>query len=429
MMGKPQKSPIFAKNKHNVMMSFLSVLVSAALMAALSLPLSAQTLAERLSNLAREADAHNYHTGICVYDLTADATVFEYHAHKSMRPASTQKILTAVAALDRLGKNAVFTTLALQQGYMEGTTLVGNVVVRGGFDPMFSYDDLRQMALAIREAGIDSIAGQLVADVSMTDGLRLGNGWCWDDVPSSIIPYLTPLLFNHEQEVGSRNKKCVEHPDQYFLQVLQRELCELGVACRDGVAQGTAFNFQPSMAQRTLFSRQHTVEQMLGQMMKKSDNLYAEALFYLLGSSAKFSQTGWKDGAAQVENLLRKVGADLDNASVADGSGLSLYNYITPQALVKVLRFAYQQKAIYNALLPSLPVAGMDGTLDRRMMKSPAQGNVRAKTGTLKGVVTLAGYATAADGHQLAFSILCNGPIKGDVARALQDKICNELVK
>lgn len=394
--------------------------------------LHAQTLpslAERLAALAAEANAQPYYTGICVYDLTADQTVFESGAHKAMRPASTQKILTAVAALDRLGKDAVFTTQALQQGYMEGTTLVGNVVVRGGFDPVFSYDDLRRMARAIHDAGIDSIAGQLVADVSMTDGLPLGNGWCWDDVPSSLIPYLTPLLFNHEQDIDSRSKQCVEDPDQYFLRILQRELRQLGVCCRDGIAQPLAVNLQPATAQRVLYVERHTVEQTLGPMMKKSDNLHAEALFYLLGSSAKFSQTGWKDCAAQVENLLRKVGADTDNVSVADGSGLSLYNYVTPRTLVQVLRYAYLQPAIYTVLLPSLPVAGVDGTLERRMLRSPAQRNVRAKTGTCMGVITLAGYATAADGHHLAFAILCNGPMKGDAARALQDKICQELVR
>ncbi len=386
-------------------------------------------LRQRLAELAREADRVEHFTGICVYDLTADQSLYTHHAHKVMRPASTQKILTAVAALDRLGKNYAFRTTAMQTGYMEGTTLMGNIVVRGGFDPMFSYGDLRQMARAIHEAGIDSIGGQLIGDVSMTDGVRLGNGWCWDDVPSSTTPYLTPLLFNHEQEINSRNTKCVEHPEEYFLLILMRELREAGVAVRDGALGISTFPQNVAGTNRTLYTQEHTIEQMLGQMMKKSDNLYAEALFYLLGASGKFSQTGWKDGARQVETFMQKIGANMDNVVIADGSGLSLYNYVSPQDEVKVLCYAYQQPAIYTALSPSLPVAGVDGTLEKRMKSGPAFRNVRAKTGSVKGVFTLAGYVTASNGHILAFSIMCNGAMKGDAARVFQDKICQALAQ
>ena len=386
-------------------------------------------LRQRLTELTREMEEVEHFTGICVYDLTADQSLYHYHAHKVMRPASTQKVITAVAALDRLGKNYTSKTIAIQTGYMEGSTLMGNIVVKGGFDPMFSYGDLRQMARAIKEAGIDSIGGQLIGDVSMTDGVRLGNGWCWDDVPSSSTPYLTPLLFNHEQEINSRNTKCVEHPDEYFLRVLLAELREAGVAIRDGALSISTFPQNVAGTTRTLYVQEHTIEQMLGQMMKKSDNLYAEALFYLLGSSAKFSQTGWKDGARQVETFLQKIGVDMDQVIIADGSGLSLYNYISPKDEVRVLRYAYQQPAIYTALSPALPIAGVDGTLEKRMKTGPAFRNVRAKTGSVKGVYTLAGYVNASNGHIFAFSIMCNGAMKGDAARSLQDKFCQELAK
>ena len=425
-------------NKTYMTHNHLCFLFLSLCMAMLSLPLRAQEqpmprweddVCARLKRLAEEADQLNYLTGVCIYDLTSDQPLFSHHAQMVMRPASTQKILTAVAALDRLGRDYAFRTTFAQTGYMEGRTLMGDVVVKGGFDPMFSYGDLRQAARAIREAGIDSIGGRLVGDVSMTDGVRLGNGWCWDDVPSSTTPYLTPLFFNHEQEINSRNTKCVEHPDDYFLRVLLSELREAGVAVRDGACALSSFPQNAAAATRTLFTVEHTVEQMLGQMMKKSDNLYAEALFYLLGSSGKFSQTGWKDGARQVEALLQKAGADLDNVCVADGSGLSLYNYVSPQDEVRVLCYAYQQPAIYIVLSPSLPVAGVDGTLERRMRSGAAFRNVRAKTGSVKGVYTLAGYVTSSNGHILAFSLMCNGAMKGESARSLQDRFCQEMAK
>ena len=209
----------------------------------------------------------------------------------------------------------------------------------------------------------------------------------------------------------------------------ENQRVDIYVAVRPDAWSVTAFPQPATSATRTLFTLQHTVEQMLGQMMKKSDNLYAEALFYLLGSTTQFSGTGWKDGARQVENLLRKAGVNMDAVSVADGSGLSLYNYISPYALVQVLRYAYSRPPVYAQLYASLPVAGVDGTLEKRMKTGPAFRNVRAKTGTVKGVVTLAGYATASNRHVLAFAILCSGAMKADVARALQDRICQELAK
>lgn len=94
---------------------------------------------------------------------------------------------------------------------------------------------------------------------------------------------------------------------------------------------------------------------------------------------------------------------------IADGSGLSLYNYVSADLEVKLLRYAYQNNNVYLHLYPSLPVAGQDGTLKNRMRGTFTAGNVRAKTGTLTGISSLAGYCTAANGHQICFSIINQG--------------------
>ena len=133
-----------------------------------------------------------------------------------MRPASTQKILTAVSALDLLGKNHFYRTRTYYDGTIQQVqqkipnpskeidptlpdsivqrkrVLRGNIYVVGDFDPLVSYSDLKDIARAVRELGIDSIDGRIVGDVSMKDADQLGNGWCWDDVPSRLIPYLSP---------------------------------------------------------------------------------------------------------------------------------------------------------------------------------------------------------------------------------------------
>jgi len=108
---------------------------------------------------------------------------------------------------------------------------------------------------------------------------------------------------------------------------------------------------------------------------------------------------------------------------------VSLYNYVTADAQVAMLRYAFKNPSIYQPFYNALPIAGVDGTLDERMQTGNAYRNVRAKTGTLEGVIALCGYVTASNGHQLAFSILINGTLSSKDARAYQDRFCQELAR
>ena len=101
-----------------------------------------------------------------------------------------------------------------------------------------------------------------------------------------------------------------------------------------------------------------------------------------------------------------------------------MYNYLTPQLLVALLNYAYQTPSVYNHLTASLPIAGVDGTLEKRMKDSPAQGNVRAKTGTVEAISSLSGYLKAVNGHDLSFCILNQGLVTTSQGRDFQDKVC-----
>ena len=121
---------------------------------------------------------------------------------------------------------------------------------------------------------------------------------------------------------------------------------------------------------------------------------------------------------------MRKAGLNTSQYYIADGSGLSLYTYVTPQAETMMLRYAYGKPEIYDHLLRSLPVAGVDGTLATRMKGKSTKGNVKAKTGTVMGVSSLAGYCKGGNGHQLCFSIINQGVKTTADGRAFQDAIC-----
>jgi D-alanyl-D-alanine carboxypeptidase/D-alanyl-D-alanine-endopeptidase (penicillin-binding protein 4) len=153
----------------------------------------------------------------------------------------------------------------------------------------------------------------------------------------------------------------------------------------------------------------------IAQTMKPSQNLYTELLLRTLGKMSvpagvvsPLERTSVEDGVEAVKSFLRGAGIEPRGQFVmADGSGLSRHNYITANGTVRLLTYmaAHRYAAVFR---DSLPIAGVDGTLRTRLRDTPAQGNVRAKTGTINAVAALSGYVTSAAGERLVFSIILN---------------------
>jgi len=342
---------------------------------------------------------------VMVYDLDADSAIYRFNERQLLRPASTMKILTAVAAIDRLGGSHRFKTELCYTGKIENATLTGNLYCVGGFDPRFNTDDMHAFIESLRKMGIDTIRGGLYADKSMKDSALLGSGWCWDD----NNPVLSPLIY------GRRD---------VFMDKFVQELNDAGIVIEAFTATGNT----PQEA-ITICSRFHTIDQILMRMMKESDNLYAEAMYYQMAAATGKKQATGKNAASVVNRLIDKLGLRSADYRIADGSGLSLYNYVSAELEIHMLRYAYRNANIYLHLYPSLPVAGVDGTLKSRMKNVFTLGNVRAKTGTLAGIISLAGYCTASNGHRLCFAIINQGIMRGRNARNFQDKVCTILCK
>ena len=361
-----------------------------------------ENITARLDGILRSPLLETVQTSVMVWDLTDDVPVYQFRERLHMRPASTMKCVTAIATLDKLGADYDFKTNLYYTGVIDDSTQVlrGDLYCVGGMDPMLSSSDLTEMARAVRDLGIKTIEGSVYADLSFKDRDRLGKGWCWDDKN----PNLSPLLVDGKDEFTYR---------------FSRKLEDMGVT----VNGSTGERQLPANAQ-LLTTRTHSIRQVLHRMMKVSDNLYAESVFYQLAASGG---TRWASAkfARQYENaLFSRIGLNPRDYNVADGSGLSLYNYVSAELETKLLRYAYQRPDIYSAYLEAQPIAGVDGTLRNRMRGTAAAGNVRAKTGTVKGVSSLAGYLTASNGHLLCFSIINNGGLSNGPMRNFQNKIC-----
>ena len=370
-----------------------------------------ENVTARLDHLMKEPLLKKAQLGLMVYDLTADSAIYCQGEKQTLRPASTMKLVTAITAIDKLGGGYQFRTQLYYTGTIERNILRGNLHCIGGMDPRFNNDDMLAFVESIQKLGIDTIYGRLITDTSMKDDTRLGEGWCWDD----DNPSLTPLL------IGKK--------DQFIERFLQ-ELNDAGVMLvQDGEM---ATDLQPKGKAKNkplihLCSRFHSLDQVLMRMLKKSDNLYAESVLYQIAASGGVKNASAKDARQWINKLITRIGLNPGDYKFADGSGLSLYNYVSAELLVRLLRFAYHNQNVFGQLYPALPIAGVDGTLEKRMKGTHTQGNVRAKTGTLTGISSLAGYCTAANGHKLAFAIINQGVLRNTSGRTFQDKVCTAL--
>ncbi|MDX6446903.1 MAG: hypothetical protein QOH71_3977 [Blastocatellia bacterium] len=159
--------------------------------------------------------------------------------------------------------------------------------------------------------------------------------------------------------------------------------------------------------------------------LKPSQNLYTEIILRTLGklNTISPSQTNEEAGLIVVRNFLRQAGASESDLALNDGSGLSRNDMITANATVQLLTFMSKHR-YFAQFRDALPIAGVDGTLRSRMKGTAAEGNVRAKTGSLSSVASLSGYVTTAGGEHLVFSMMLNNfPDAGAVRRDSIDAI------
>ena len=325
---------------------------------------------------------------------------------------------------------------------------------------------------AIRAAGIHRVAGRLVGDDDAFDDQALGQGWSWDylqdgyaapigalevyedAVTITIAPGETagdrpragfatpgsgwailngavtgapgsPSTLSVQRLRGSTLVRvtgsmpataqtitrtlAVDNPTVYFLGLLTAALERRGIIIAGGVAD--IDDLPPgsvaASGQRIVEHRSPPLDQAARTMMTASQNLYAETLLRAMGRVDGRAATA-ADGRAAVLDVLTAWGLPAGSAVIADGSGLSRYNYATADVLTRVLQHMYDDSRHRQHWMDALPAGGEPGTLQKRFVGTPAEGRVRAKTGSISNVRALSGYVLSADGEQLAFSILIN---------------------
>ena len=430
--------------------------------------------------------------GVVIQSLDDGQVLYRRNAERLFLPASNLKLLTAAAALVRLGPDFRWTTTVLARGPRRGDTLAGDLVVVGRGDPTFSADamgdssdvlrSLRPFADSLEARGIRVVRGRVVGDASLFTDPPLGRGWAWDDLDADYSAPVGALQFNESvawimaapggapgqplartlqppaaglrlfgtattapaDSAGSRLHwsrapfsdsvtvsgslpaghapvrlpVSVPDPARYFTAALTEALADSGVAVRGDTLAAAA-----TAPLDTLFVwHSPPLSTVLPLFLKPSQNQIGETLLRTLGAEA--GGAGSVDsGRAVIDSVLTGFGVPPDAYVVEDGSGLSRYDYVAPEALAQVLA-ALHQRPDFDTLYAALPIAGVDGTLATRMRGTAAAGNVHAKTGSLTGVRSLSGYVRDADGENLLFVLLVNDfTVPQRVVEAAQDQV------
>jgi D-alanyl-D-alanine carboxypeptidase/D-alanyl-D-alanine-endopeptidase (penicillin-binding protein 4) len=209
-------------------------------------------------------------------------------------------------------------------------------------------------------------------------------------------------------------KVAVVNPTVFFVQSLKEALITHGIGVRgeavdlDDISDTLEVRNEELTPQRVLARTESPpLHEIASVLMKESQNLYAETLIKAAGIASGGPGTT-PAGRAAILAALRAWNIDDHSLVMADGSGLSRYNYVTAELLTKLLERMYADLTHRDPFVTALPVAGREGTVAMRMRRTRAEGNALAKTGSLSNVRALSGYVRTRDGEMLVFSILAN---------------------
>lgn len=465
--------------------TYIFILCLSAFTANVGVAASNAKIAKHIDQLIKATDP-NVNIGVYVVDLDNDKLIYSRNAKRSFTPASTQKLLTAAAALLYFGPSYEYQTKLLSDAKISrGKHLKGNLYLKLDVDPSLKKYDILNLFSQLRRRHIQEINGNIIIDSTEIAKVDYGPGWMIED---SVYGYGTkngPVVldenrFNVFVEPTTINKKAyvkliqpnpaikiinhlitkaknahckikykmnpqneltvsgcvalnagsdiqsvaVNNPLKYATDIIKWALRELAIKHNGQIKLGET----PKKARRLALHESAPLSYIVSKMLKPSDNLYAESVYLKLGAQYYKQPGSWRLGRKAMQSILKKKAkVNFQSSIVKDGSGMSRYNLITPKQLVSVLAYMFQHFPAGPEFIAAMPIGGEDGTL-RKRMKKQLQGYVRAKTGGMRGVTALAGYIYTKHGNIYAFAIMTNGVTKSlSKYRHLEEKIVKYL--
>ena len=360
-----------------------------------------------------------------VVDPATGEVLFERQALRPRIPASTLKLLTAATVLSVLDAQA---RLATRVVATEGTiTLVGGGDSTLARDPRPKSGNASLRALA--DAVADELPGATVTltfDDSLFTGPKLAPGWPKGWPAAGVVAPVTALMVDQGRRAPGSTARAAD-PSRRAAEVFAGFLRDRGLIVT-GPRRGAA----PAGAREIARVESPTISTLVQRMLTESDNDLAEALAHLAGAKA-VGKASFAGGAKAMARTAQELKFEAGSLDLVDGSGLSGLNRVSVGTLADVLTNVVRQTdPAISAIGLGLPVAGFTGTLDDRFESGAMQdaaGVVRAKTGTLTGVTSLAGTVKDVDGRVLVFAVLANDVPSIPQARLALDRFSSRLAK
>ncbi len=377
----------------------------------------------------------------CVIVTEHGRVLYAFNEDLPMVPASTQKLVLALAALESLGPDAVFTTRVLARSRPVEGVVDGDIWLVGGGDPVVMtssyadrfedqvpFTDAARLADTVVEAGLETVTGAVIGDESRFDALRFVETW-----PERFRPGeqnqagpLSALSLNdgfswwHPDNTANGLNTPASDPAAFAAALFDDLLEDRGVVVRRRSQAGVA-PLDATVELARIDSPR--LADIVGQMLVTSDNTTAEIMLKNMGAEEQVPGTS-ATGIAAVARALAAAGQDGTGVVTADGSGLDPGNRVTCRALTSML----EDPVHGSELTGRLAVAGQSGTMRRRLAGSSGEGRVMAKTGTLRDVTSLAGQVETVEGRRLSFALLTNAEPLPDSVKRLHDQVVLDLV-
>lgn len=407
--------------------------------------------------------------------------IVSHRSDQLMLPASITKLVTASAVLDYLPPGTKFKTRLMSSAKIEGDLLKGDLYLVGGGDPSFVSENMWFLVNQFVRTGIKSIEGSIVVDDTLFDSIRFDSSresvrvdraydapvgamsFNWNSVNVYVRPETSgnaTVILDPESEyyklinkvktvsgmaqsvqvdrvwdaktkkevftvtgkIGRNVKEQVvfaniNHPDLWSGHNLKSFLSQRGIQVKGEIRTGKL----PSSASLLAESESKPIEHIVADMNKFSNNYVAEMLTKQMALK-KMKQGSIEAGIGVILEHVKSLGLPSDEIKLINPSGLTRKNRMSSHALWKLLDYQKHNFSTQPELLSSLPIGGVDGTLKRRFKNDNLIRKVRAKTGLLNGVTSLAGYADGKS-EPTAFVFIYNGPGDAGRVRETMDEI------
>jgi D-alanyl-D-alanine carboxypeptidase/D-alanyl-D-alanine-endopeptidase (penicillin-binding protein 4) len=448
-------------------------------------------LKQRIAKIIQDSGIPEKNMAIYIAeDLGDDAVYFQTNANQKLIPASISKLATAAAVIQKIPPGTKLMTRLQSTARVEDGVLKGDLYLVGGGDPGFVSESMWFLVNAFKRTGIQTIDGNILVDDSLFDDLRFdptrqdirvdraydapvsAMSFNWNSVNVFVRPgkssgeaasvFADPendyiILKSSVKTVSKGGKseiqverqenkkngqdiihvsgkialdskemviyKNITQPDLWAGANLISFLKQRGIQVKGKVKTGRSPREAVTLAEQ----ESKPVENMLSDMNKFSNNYIAEMLTKNLAATSGQQGTIAK-GMEMVREFLISLGIKKSDFEMKNPSGLTRDNEMTAQAMWKVVHHMKDQFQYQPEFITSLPIAGIDGTLKKRMKETSAERWVRAKTGFLTNVVSLAGYIGRHDGVVVPFVMMFNGKSDEGAVRSLFDKICIAVV-